>query len=143
MLCRTLANECLYGIYCEDDGASLVDKLHSFLKTSNSSSTSPSTSCDSETTDSVPDIVHIGKEAQRGVSAAVHACDVKMFLVAYVSGFIAKRLLNNSDCDICKKCLISEVPSPLDIYTGFKEQAVQFSLLHIQLRSWWRLLVLL
>jgi len=85
---------------CEDDGASLLDKLHSFLKPSNASSTSPSTSHDDETNGSVPDIVHIGKEAQRGVSAAVRACDVKKFSVAYVSGFIAKRLLNNSDCDI-------------------------------------------
>ena len=104
---------------CEDDGASLLDKLHSFLKPSDATSTSPLKSHDSETTDSVPDIVHIGK-AQFGVSAAVRACDVKMFSMAYVSGFIAKRLLNNSNCDICKKCLISEVPSPLDVYTGFK-----------------------
>ena len=116
-----LAYRCLYGTNCEDDGASLLDKLHSFLNPSNATSTSPSTSHDSETTDSVPDIVHIGKEAQRDVSVAVRACDVKMFSVAYVSGFIAKRLLNNSNCDICKKCLISEVPSPLDVYTGFKE----------------------
>jgi len=36
---------------------------------------------------------------------------------------IAKHLLNNSNCDICKKCPISEVPSPLDIYTGFKEHS--------------------
>ena len=78
---------------------------------------------DNETTDIVPDIVHLGKEAQRGVCATVRACDVKMFSLAYVSGFIAKCLLNNSDCDICKKCLISEVPSPLDIYTCFKEQS--------------------
>ena len=106
---------------CEDDGASLLDKLHSLLKPSNASSTSPSTSHDNETTVSVPDIVHIGKEAQRGVSASVCAYDVKMFSLAYVIGFIAKRLLNNIDCDICKKCLISEVPSSLDIYTGFKE----------------------
>jgi len=55
------------------------------------------------------------------VSAAVHAYDVKMFSVAYVSGFIAKCLLNNRNCDMCKKCLISEVPSPLDIYTALKE----------------------
>jgi len=116
-----LAYRSLCGPNCEDDGASLLDKLHSFLKPSDASSTSPSTSHDDEITDSVPDIVHIGKEAQREVSAAVRACDMKMFSVAYVSGFIAKRLLNNSDCDICKKCLISEVPSPLDIYTGFKE----------------------
>ena len=30
-------------------------------------------------------------------------------------------LLNNSTCEICKKYLISEVPSPLNVYTGFKE----------------------
>jgi len=57
----------------------------------------------SETTDSVSDIVHTGKEAQCGLSAAVCAHDMKMFSVAYVSGFIAKHLLNNSNCDICKK----------------------------------------
>ena len=118
-----LAYRSLYGTNCEDDGASLLDKLHSFLKPSSASSTSPSTSHDRETTDSVPDIVHIGKEVQRGVIAAVRACDIKVFSVGYVSGFIAKRLLNNSNCDICKKCLISEVPSPLDTYTGCKEHS--------------------
>jgi hypothetical protein len=118
-----LAYRSLYGTNCEDDGASLLDKLHSFLKPSNASSTSPSTSHDSETTDIFSDIFHIGKEARPTVSAAVRACDVKMFSVAYVSGFIAKRLLNNSNCDICQKYLISEVPSPLDIYTGFKEHS--------------------
>jgi len=91
-----LAYRSIFGTNCEDDGASLLGKLHSFLKPSNATSTSPSTSHDSETTDTVPDIVLIGKEAQHGVSAAVRACDVKMFSVAYVSGFIAKRLLNNS-----------------------------------------------
>jgi hypothetical protein len=113
-----LAYRSLYGTNSEDDGVSLLDKLHSFFQPSNASSTSPPTSHDSAT-----DIVHIGKEAQCGVGAAVHACDVKMFSVAYVSGFIAKRLLNNSSCDICKKCLMSEVPSPLDVYTGFKEHS--------------------
>ena len=57
------------------------------------------------------------------MNATVCACDAKMFSVAYVSGFIAKHLLNNSTCEICKKCLISEVPSPLDVYTGFKEHS--------------------
>jgi len=59
---------------------------------SSASSTSPSTSHDSETTDSVPDIVHIGQEALRGVSAALSACDMKMFSVAYVGSFITKPL---------------------------------------------------
>ena len=55
----------------EDDGDSLLDKLHSYLKPSNASATSPQTSHGSENADSVPDIVHIGKEAQRVVRAAV------------------------------------------------------------------------
>jgi hypothetical protein len=80
----------------------------------------------SEITDSVPYIVDIGKEPQCGVGAAVRACDMKMFLVAYVSGFIAKCLIININCDTCKKCLIHEVPSPLDIYTGFKEHSSTF-----------------
>jgi len=75
-----------------------------------------------ETTDSIPD-VPIGQVAQRGVSAAVLACDMKLFLVAYISGFVAKRLLNDSNCDTCKKCLVSEVPSPLDICTLFMEHS--------------------
>jgi hypothetical protein len=98
LIINGLAYSSLFGTNCEDDGASLPDKLHSFLKPSNATSTCPSISHDS-----VPDIVHIGKEAQREVSAAVCACDVRMLSVAYVSDFIAKRLLNNSNCDICKK----------------------------------------
>jgi len=112
-----LAYRSLCGTNCvDDDGASLLDKLYAIFKPSSASSTSPSTSHDSETTDSVPDIVHIGKEAQSGVSTVVRACDMKMFSVAYISSFIAKCLLNNTNCDM-QKCLISEVPSPLDIYT--------------------------
>jgi hypothetical protein len=60
------------------------------------------------------------KEAQRGVSIALCACDMKMF----VSGFIAKRLLNNSSFDIRKQCLISEVPSQLDTCTGFRKHSI-------------------
>jgi len=62
-----------------------------------------STSHCSETTDSVSDIVCTGKEAQCGLSNAVCARDMKMFSVAYVSGFISKCLPNNSNCDIRKK----------------------------------------
>ena len=85
-----LAYRSLYGTNCEDDGAPLLGKLHSFLKPSNVSSTSASKSHDSETAHRVPDIVHIGKETKREVSAAVRACDVKMFSVAYVISSIAK-----------------------------------------------------
>jgi hypothetical protein len=57
------------------------------------------------------------------VSAAVHAYDMKMFSVAYVSGFIAKHFLNNSNCEKILKNMISEVPSPLHIYTVFKDHS--------------------
>jgi hypothetical protein len=68
------AYKSLYGANCEDDGVSHLAKVHSFLKSTNASSPSPSTSHYIETTDSVPDIACIGKEAQ-------HACDMKMFSV--------------------------------------------------------------
>ena len=42
---------------CENDGATILDNLHSFLKPSSFSSTSPSTSHDRETTDDVLYIV--------------------------------------------------------------------------------------
>jgi len=44
-----------------------------------------------------------------------------MFSVAYVSGFIARRLLRIGSCEACKACLISEIPSTTDVYIGFKE----------------------
>jgi hypothetical protein len=47
--------------------------------------------------------------------------DVKMLSVAYVSGFIVRRLLHDGNCDACKAFLISEAPSPTDVYIGFKE----------------------
>ena len=51
---------------CEDDVASLLDNLHSFLKPSNVSSPSQLTSHDRETTDDVTYIVLVN-EAQEGV----------------------------------------------------------------------------
>ena len=44
------------------------------------------------------------------------SCDMKLFRETCVSGFMAKRLLNDSTC---KECQISEVLLPLDNYTGF------------------------
>ena len=103
----------------KDDDACLLGKLHSFQESSSASSTSPS-SRGCGTTACVPD-VPIGQVAQRGVSAALLVCDMRLFLVAYVGGFITKHLLSDGNCDTCKRCLISEVPSPLDIYTVFME----------------------
>jgi hypothetical protein len=105
---------------CEDDGAILLDNLHSFLKPSRVSSDSRSTSHDREmNTDDFLYIVHVN-EAQEGDHTAICAGDMKMLLVAYV-WFIARRLLCNGSCDTCKACLISEAPSSTDCYIGFKE----------------------
>jgi len=105
---------------CEDHGATLLDNLHSCLKPSVVSSPSQSISHDRETTDDVLYIVHVN-EAQEGVRTATCAGDVKMFSVAYVSGFIARHLLCNGSCDACKACLISETPPTTNVYIGFKE----------------------
>ena len=78
------------------------------------------TSHDKETTDDVPYIVHVNK-AQEGVHTAVRAGDVKILLVAPISAFIARRLLHNGSCDACKACLISEAPSPTDVYISLEE----------------------
>jgi hypothetical protein len=47
-----------------------------------------STSHNSETNNGVPDIVHVGREAQLGVSAAVVACEKKMFSMVDVIGLV-------------------------------------------------------
>ena len=62
-----LAYKSLYGTNCEDDGASLLDKLHSFFKPTNASSTSQSTSHDSEATDTVPDIGIVCHRCNKGI----------------------------------------------------------------------------
>lgn len=77
------------------------------------------TSHDSETTDDVLYIVH-ANEAQEGVCTAIHAGTVKIS-VAYVIGFIVRRLLRNGSCDAYKACLLSKASSPTDVYTSFKE----------------------
>jgi hypothetical protein len=39
------------------------------------------------------------EKKHNGFGVAVRACDMKLFLLACVSGFMAKRLLNDSICD--------------------------------------------
>ena len=51
---------------CEDDSATLLDNLHSFLKPSSVCSPSQSSSHERETTNDVPYIAH-ANEAQEGV----------------------------------------------------------------------------
>ena len=65
----------LLGPDSEDDGATLLDNLHSFLKLSSVSSPSQSTSHDREITDDVLHIVHVN-EAHECVCTAIGAGDV-------------------------------------------------------------------
>jgi hypothetical protein len=105
---------------CEDDGATRLDNLHSFLRPSNVASPSLSRSHDRETTDNVLFIPN-GNEAQQEVRMAMSDGNVKVLSVTYVSGFIARHLLHDSSCAACKACVTSEVPSPADVYIGFTE----------------------
>jgi hypothetical protein len=61
-------------------------------------------------------------DAREGMHTAIRIGDVEMLSVAYVSCFIASRLLHSGSCDACKACLISESLSPTDVYICFKEQ---------------------
>jgi hypothetical protein len=76
-----LAYRGLLDLNCEDDGASLLDNLQSFLRPSSVSSPSPSTGHERETTDNVPFIAH-GKEAQQEVRMAM--CDGDMKVVGSI-----------------------------------------------------------
>ena len=67
---------------------------HSLISQPSSASwNSPFSSCNSETTDNVPDIVHIRREGHCGVSAAVVAYVMKMFLVSDVIGLYGRVVL--------------------------------------------------
>jgi hypothetical protein len=95
----------------DDDGATLLYNLHSFLRPSSVSSPGPSTTHYRETTNNVLYIVDVNK-VQEGVCTAICDGDVKILLVAYVNGFIARHLLCDGSCDACKASLISEALSP-------------------------------
>ena len=43
--------------------------------------------------------------------------------VLWATGGMCMCLLDNNSCDTLKKCLLSEVPSPRDIYSEFKQHS--------------------
>jgi hypothetical protein len=69
---------------CKDDGATYLDNLQSLL-TAPDASPHPSTSHGKET----PESFHVAQQVQKDTGAAVHADDMEVFSVAYVSGSIA------------------------------------------------------
>lgn len=115
-----LAFRGLRGTNCEEDGVSLLDNLHSLLRGPDASTPDPSTSHTGETHDNVDDSFLVAKQVQQEVRAAVRAGNMKMS-VAYVSGFIAKKLLHVVNCDACKACLTSQVMLSHNAFIYFKE----------------------
>jgi hypothetical protein len=52
-----------------------------------------------------PESFHVAQQVQKDTGAAVHAGDMEVFSVAYVSGSIARQVLRGVSCDACKTCL--------------------------------------
>ena len=75
---------------CEDDKSELLEKLHSFLEEPDASLPHPSTNHSNGTDDAVP--IHV---AEQVLQEEVFNCDMKLLSVAYVSGFIDRRVLHD------------------------------------------------
>jgi hypothetical protein len=88
---------------------------------SDATSRNPSTSSDKETPTGVPESFIVTQQVQKNMGAAVHAGDLEVFSVAYVSGSIARQVLRNVNCDACKTCLTSEVLLSANVFIYFKE----------------------
>jgi hypothetical protein len=89
----------------EGDDTELLDNLHSFLKESCASQPNPYTNHGSETLfDGLS-----GSQIAEQVQQYVNDVDMDLFSVAYVSGFIARRVLRAVRCDDCSACLTSPV----------------------------------
>jgi hypothetical protein len=95
---NALAIRGLCGTKCEDDGATVVYNLQSSLTAPDASSPNPSTSHGKETPDHVPDSFHVAQQVQKDMGAAVHAGDMEVFSVAYVSGSIGRQVLRGVSC---------------------------------------------
>jgi hypothetical protein len=102
---------------CEGDDTELLDNLHSLLKESSASQPNPFTSHGRETIHGGLSGSHIAEQVQREVNGV----DMDLFLVAHVSGFIARYLLRAVRCYDCKTCLTSSVMLTTDAFMYFKE----------------------
>jgi hypothetical protein len=111
----------LHGTNCKDDGTTLLDDLHSFLRASDASPLNSTTCHGRENPDDVSDSFHVAEKIQQKVAAAVFAGDMEVFSVAYVSGFIARQLLCGVSCDACTACLTSQVMLSTNAFIYFKE----------------------
>jgi hypothetical protein len=76
----------------------------------------------------VAESFHVAHQVQKDIEAAVHACDMEVFSVAYVSGSIDMQVLLGVSCDACKTCLTSEVLLRTSVFNILRSTVVQNSL---------------
>jgi hypothetical protein len=88
-----------------------------FFRAPDAASRNPSTSHGKETPDDVPESFPVAQQVQKDTGAAVHAGDMEMFSVTYISDFIARQVLR----DACKTCVTPEVLLPANVFIYFKE----------------------
>jgi hypothetical protein len=79
------------------------------LRAPDSASPNPSISHGKETPDDDSESFHVAQQVQRDIGTVLHAGDMEVFSVAYISGSIARQVLHGVSCDACKICLTSEV----------------------------------
>jgi hypothetical protein len=101
---------------CEDDNTEILDNLRTFLGESDASSSHPSTNNGTGTDDAVA--IHVAEQVKQ---EEVLNCDMKHLSLAYVSGFIARRVLRDINCDDCKSCLTSPRLLENNVFIYFKE----------------------
>jgi len=101
---------------CEDDKTELLDNLHSFLEECDASVPHPSTNHGTGTDGAVS--IHVAEQVQQ---EEVLYCNMKLLSVAYVSGFIARRVLRGINCDDCTTCLTSPMLLETNAFIYFKE----------------------
>jgi hypothetical protein len=101
---------------CERDGTKLLDNVHSFLEEPDASVPHPSTNHGIGADDAV--LIHVAEPVQQ---EKVIKCDMSLLSVAYVSGFIARHLLRDINCDDCRTCLTSPMMLVTNAFIYFKE----------------------
>lgn len=108
-----LTNQALSGSNCIEDDHFVLSDLRTFLNINEN---------DTETTISTPIKQNYPTDAiATDIVNAVAAGAIESLSVAYVSGFIAKRLLNETKCEQCSNLLISTADSPHNLFIMYKE----------------------
>jgi hypothetical protein len=128
-----LAFRGLRGTNCKEDDTSLLDSVHSFVRGPYASPSDPSMSHSIM----LMAVAMLRSKYDRQWSAAVvQAGDMKIFLVVYVSGFIAKKIIRLVSCDACEACLASQAMLSANAFIISKSIVTQNSASPTILRRW-------